>query len=157
MPTFDNLKGLKKYIDESLKSVVKENVKNEIITTIKEHIDSDVYDVYPNPEEYERKHYLENSLVGKTFETSNGVGLIVEHDESKMNYYSVVSGDKVSGNAVASWIEHGQIHPLWGDDYAYLDERPYMSNSKEELIQENVIPHVMKKHLKKLGIDSTVL
>ena len=158
MPTFDTFNKLKGHIESVLKDVAENEVKEEIITTIKEHINNDVYDVY-NPEVYNRKHYLENSLVGKLYTTSSGVELTVEHDENKMNYNSLVTGGDVSGNAVAKWIERGQIYPLWGDDseYTYLEPRPYMKNSYNELKQENVIPHVVKKALKKRKIDSEIL
>jgi hypothetical protein len=162
MPTFDSLKQMKKYLDETFKDIAENEVKKEVITTIKEHIESDVNNAY-DPIEYNRKHYLENSLDGKVESTASGLKLTVEHDENKMNYYSVVSGDKVSGNAVAWWIEHGEIYPLWGTEssdgkpFTYLDSRPYMENSYKELQEQNVISHVVKKALKKRKIDSEVL
>jgi hypothetical protein len=164
MPTFDSLKQLKKYVDEVLQDVAENEVKKEVITTIKEHIDSDVNNVYdPNPDTYRRKHYLENSLDGKIESTSSGLELTVEHDESKMHYNSVVSGNEVDGNAVAWWVEHGYIYPLWGTEgvdgkeFTFLNPRPYMKNSYNELKDKNVIPHVVKKALKKRKIDSEVL
>ena len=162
MPTFDSLKQLKKYVDEVLQDIAENEVKKEVITTIKEHINSDVNDAY-DPDVYYRKHYLENSLDGKVESTSSGLELTVEHDESKMHYHSVVSGDEVNGNNVAWWIEHGEIYPLWGYEsrdgkpFTYLEPRPYMKNSYNELKDENVIPHVVKKALKKRKIDSEVL
>lgn len=162
MPSFNTLKQLKNHIDIIIKDIAEIEVKTEIITTVKEHIDSDVNNVYI-PEDYDRKHYLENSLDGNIHTTALGIELTVEHDENKMNYNSVVSGGKVSGNAVANWIEHGEIYPLWGTEnkdgepYEYLEKRPYMKNSYNELINENIIPHVMKKALKKRKIDSVVL
>lgn len=162
MPSFDSLKQLKKYVDTAMREVVEDEVKKEIITTIKEHIDSDVNNVY-DPVDYNRKHYLENSLDGKVYTTASGLELKIEHDENKMNYYSVVDGDNVNGNAVAGWIERGQIYPLWGTEssdgrpFTYLEPRPYMKNSYNELKDENIIPHVVKKALKKRKIDSEVL
>jgi len=162
MPTFDNFKQLKKYFEESIKESINEDVKKEIITTIREHIEKDVNSVY-DPTVYDRENYLEKSLVGETNKTQGGINLEVSHDESEMYYNSVVTGSSIDGNAVASWIEKGEIYPLWGytskdgESFTYLEPRPYMKNSIKELKDEKVISHVLKKSLKEKGIESNVL
>jgi hypothetical protein len=136
---FSSWDDLDKFIANSILSVVKNELKEETINTVKKHIKSDVYDVY-SPKEYERKSYLENSLVGNV-QSNNQIALLtIEHDENLMPYKSVVDESPVDGNDVATWIENGQIYPLWGSKsgYTYLKPRPYMKNAEEEILQRVV-------------------
>lgn len=137
--------GLEQLIKQAVIQTVKHELKDVAIKTVKEHIQSDVYNTY-SPDVYNRTHTLENSLVGNTHVNNSGnqILLTIEHDENKMNYESVVYDKYIieDQNAVVDWIVSGDVYNLWHDDpsEAYLNPRPYMENAEESLMKEiNVV------------------
>jgi hypothetical protein len=151
---FNNWNDLSNFISNTIINTVKNELKEETIKTVKKHIQDDVYDVY-SPKEYERKHYLENSLIGSTQSNNDSILLTIEHDENLMPYNSVVDGSPVDGNDVAYWIENGLIYPLWGttdengNPYEYLKPRPYMKNAEKEILEkvDDIIENSLRKKL----------
>ena len=106
-------------IKQAVIDTVNKDLKDETIKTVKEHIQTDVYNAY-SPEVYNRTHTLENSLVGNTRINNAGsqILLTVEHDEDKMQYSSVMPDNYIIENqeVVVDWIVSGDVHNLWNDD-----------------------------------------
>lgn len=147
--------ALESAIKQAVIDTVNKDLKDETIKTVKEHIQTDVYNAY-SPEVYKRTHTLENSLVGNTRINNAGsqILLTVEHDEDKMQYSSVMPDRYVIENqeAVVDWIVSGDVHNLWNDDpsSAYLNPRPYMENSENEILEkvDEIIREGISKRLR---------
>ena len=134
-----------------LQSVIRDALENEVsekmVDIVKEQVNKDVYAKY-TPSEYERTESLKES-VQRTINSSNdGAEILIDHDDAKMNYWSVL-GDDVDQQGIPRMIEDGTIHPLFGGGFSYLQPRPYMNNSKEEIMRrlDNLIAKAVAKRL----------
>lgn len=127
--------SLTKWLENKIRDAIENEASEKMVDVIKEHIDSDVYAQY-DPVEYKRTGELRES-VQRTINSSNdGVEIVLDHDDGKLSYMSVVSGDFVDEQQmIPNAIEHGKIHPLFGGGFSYLRPRPYMNNSKEEILR----------------------
>jgi len=139
-----------------LQSVIRDALENEIsekmVDIVKEHVEKDVYSVY-DPVEYKRTGELKESLQRAVNSSNDGAEIIIDHDDGKMSYWSVVSKDFVDEQQmIPNAIEYGKIHPLFGvrEDFHYLKPRPYMENSKEEILKklDGLIVKAITKRLK---------
>ena len=127
----NTISDLIRNIENAIIEAVENEASNRMVEIVKEHIDSDVYDKY-NPTEYKRTKDLKNS-VQKTIDSGSGDILItIDHDDDKLNYESIL-GQEVYQQGIPIMIEKGKIHPLFGGGFSYLQPRPYMHNSEEEI------------------------
>jgi hypothetical protein len=142
MTTLNNLAELKKYVDQIAKQAMNNgsHVKKTVIEKGKQHVQSDVYDVYTpnesNPKAYKRTGELKENW--KTEPTADGM--------------AVFNDRRDEGRYVAEIVETGKGYQY---DFPYNGvERPFTKNTADELRDSNELTEALKKDLKSLGIDS---
>lgn len=135
-----------------LQSVIRDALENEVsekmVDIVKEHVDKDVYAKYtPSEDGYKRTETLKESVQRTVNSSNDGSEILIDHDDAKMNYWSVL-GDSVNQQGIPRMIEDGTIHSLFGGGF-YLQPRPYMNNSKEEIMKklDNLIAKAVAKRL----------
>lgn len=137
---FNSVKDLLAYAQKQVNSTLKNEVAVEAVNTLKEHIVTDVYDVY-SPQYYERK-----GAQGGFLDEDN-IEVEVVDDET-------ISVDSIrfDGNRdVAQIVESGQGYM---NDFEYNGvPRPFTENTREELRSSNRLQNAMKRGLKKRGLD----
>jgi len=139
MPTFDNLKQLEQYVNKMAKeAMLKGNsVKETVIETGKRHVQTDVYDVYPNPKIYERTGELKENW--EVEETVDGI--------------AVFNDRRDSGKYIAEVIETGKGYDYTGYGYDYEKPRPFTENTRQELAKGNKLANSLKQDMKRNGLD----
>lgn len=136
-------------IKRAIEDAVKNEVTEQMIEIVKEHIDEDVYSAY-EPSEYRRTRTLQDSLQKTVSPNTNGIKITIDHDSSKMDYQSKVSGQSVDEQQkIPNAIEYGKIHPLFGEGFSYLSPRPYMSNAEKEILSklDNILGKAIVRRL----------
>lgn len=121
---------------------------------VKDRIDKDVYSA-GTPSVYERTYELRESVQpSKVKSTGNIAELEIGHDTSLIGsyepnqHYSVVDGSS-SVDSIALIVHDGRSGKIFGNGY-WTEERPYMSNAKEEM-EDGKYREFMKEELKKQG------
>lgn len=143
--TFNNMKELEKYINQQIQESLKTDVAESVIDVAQRHVQTDVYNVYSSPKEYVRTGELKESFEASSIE--NGIEIentrkdgnrdiaeIIEygHDDSKQGY------------------EHPAYYP---DGQNFIQARPFMANTKDEILRDDLHTKELKKSLKKKGLD----
>lgn len=139
MPDFKNLSDLAKWLDKQTKDAMKNEVAKKVIEVEKKHIQTDVYEVYPDPVQYERTYKLiaDESFVVR--ETSDGV------------YIRNIRHDEETGKDIAYTIISGQGYDYF---FPYYDKpRDFEGNAAEELRENDAHVEALKQGLKRLGIN----
>lgn len=139
--SFNNLNDLFKHLEKQANSVLKNEVAEEVIRTMQEKIEDEVYSVY-EPRVYERQGYQGGLVDPKNIEVT------VESDNTIAVENIRFDGDR----EVAQIVESGQGFQF---DFPYNGvPRPYTEKTKEELRNTDRLNQAMKQGLKKRGIDS---
>jgi len=152
MPSFNSLTALEKYIKNSVKESFK-NVGEYVVEETKQEVDEDVYSYKPT--QYPRTEKLKNSIVAKEEKnTANSMKISIEHDESLMDFESIVTGEDVS-KELPYWIHEGHVPNIFNNnDYPWMHSRPYMENTVKKLEKNKGHVKKLKEELKKYGIDA---
>jgi hypothetical protein len=143
---FKNLNELNKYLKREIENSLRQDVAPKVIEVGKEHVQSDVYDVYA-PKEYERTGKLKESFKQKNI--PNGVEI-----ENKR---------KDKGRYIPEIIEEGHDNSTQGYEYAihypngdnYIQARPFIKNTANDVENRNLHTDELKKSLQNKGIDVT--
>jgi hypothetical protein len=138
MPQFKNLNELAKYIDKLAKQSLIDHVAPVVKERMQEHVETDVYEVY-KPKKYDRTGGLKNDI--EIREVDNGVAIVPTRF------------DEDTGNYIPSIIESGKGYTYSGYGYAYEQPRPFVQNTKEEILREGIHKKELAKSLKNKGLD----
>jgi hypothetical protein len=139
--SFNNLNDLFKHLEKQANSVLKNEVAEEVIRTMQEKIEDEVYSVY-EPRVYERQGYQGGLVDPKNIEVT------VESDNTIAVENIRFDGDR----EVAQIVESGQGYQF---DFPYNGApRPFTEKTREELQSTDRLNQAMKQGLKKRGIDS---
>ena len=145
---------IQKQINDSLKKEVSTMVKEKI----QKHVASDVYAVYPNPIEYERRQF-ENGSLGDTKQTSSTLindGVLKITDNADFNHDFASShggyGDVDLSKSLSFNIEYG---------YGTLDQpwnkpRQFIKGTREDIKDSNSHVETMKNALRRRLGNSAV-
>lgn len=173
-----SLKDLRSKLEKAITDSLEKEVYEMVITTERSHTDTDVYKKY-KPKVYVRRldegglRDIRNMVYDKS-KTKNGI-LEVENitkynidkqDEDIEDYldYDLEDDDgNDSGFSLTALIEYG-VEKLYPGTEERLRKqgkeippyglpRPFISNTKKEIKEENKFPKALKKGLKRNGID----
>jgi hypothetical protein len=142
-----NLKTkLKSKIDDALRNEVAEIVTETMLSNIK----TEVYDAY-NPKRYERR-YDDGGIVdeGNIVSKVKGNTLTVENITMSNKEY-LPKGEKPF--KIAGVIEHGSGAGYGEYDYYDPGARPFLEETRNDLIKNKQHIDAIKKGLKRQGID----
>lgn len=148
MPTFKNLKDLEKHLQKKIDTVLMNEVADVTTKTMIERIDKDVYDAYTpynlsgTDHHYKRTYELKNEGNIIRFLMKNGV-LAIENIRQE------------NGRDIVEVIEYGRGYN-WGYRRNLDDEigaRPFIHNTRQELLKTGKHIDAMRKGLMKLGLD----
>jgi hypothetical protein len=141
------LKGIKdlgKFVNKEIKKSLKDDVGKKLVKVAQEHVQTDVYNEY-DPKVYNRTGELKDSFVVN--DISEGIEIentrrdgdryipeIIEygHDESKQGYTFA-------------------YHYPGGDNY--IQPRPFIENTRQQILNEKIHVNELKKSLKSKGLD----
>lgn len=144
MATFNNMKELEKFINKQIQESLQKDVAPKIVKIAQEHVETDVYDVYPHPKEYQRTGQLK-----KSFEINPiSDGVEIENTREDHDRY------------IPEIIEYGHDKSEQGYQYAYqyegdnyLQPRPFIENTRQEILNTNIHVDELKDSLKRKGLD----
>jgi hypothetical protein len=143
--SFNSMKDLEKYINQQIKDSLEKDVSEKVIDIAKRHVETDVYNVYKNPKEYERTGKLKESFESTSIEN----GIEIENTRRDGN------------REIAEIIEHGHDDSKQGYEYPayypqgenFIQARPFIQNTKDEIVRDKVHVDELKKSMKSKGID----
>jgi uncharacterized protein (DUF1015 family) len=139
-----SLNDLEKYLNSKLATILKNDVgKNVVRPKLKENIDSEVYDKYPNPVMYKR---LKDE--GGLTDDKN---IIVEMIDDNTVY---IESQRMDGNTnVGVVVETGVgYNEEWSFPYTHKG-RPFTEVTRDKLRNDGSVEHALTNGLKKLGLD----
>lgn len=134
---FNNLGGLAKYLDQIVKQSLVSDVGNKVKQVMQEHIIDDVYDAY-TPSAYERTGKLMREI--QVNKISDGVEISPVREEDDVYIPAVIE----SGQGY-TWVN--------SEIYRTKQKRPFVENTKDEIIKNNIHVESLKKGLRKAGLD----
>jgi hypothetical protein len=143
---FKNLTELNKYLKKEIENSLRQDVAPKVIEVGKEHVQSDVYDVY-QPKEYERTGKLKESFKQKNI--PNGVE--IENKRKDKGRYIPEIIEEGHDNST-----QGYEHPAYyrdGDNFT--QPRPFIKNTVLEVENRNLHTEELKKSLRNKGMDVT--
>ncbi len=144
MVQFKNLKDLEKYTNKMIQDSLKTDVSKKLVKVAEDRVQRDVYDVY-TPKEYTRSGELKKSFEVK--EVPNGIE---------------IENTRKDGNRdIAEIIEYGHDKSSQGYEYPayypggqnFIQERPFIENTRQQILNENIHADELKKSLRKKGLD----
>jgi hypothetical protein len=139
MPSFNNLRDLLRYAQKQVEeSIQSDRVKDAVIEVGKRHVESDVYDVYPDPVMYERTYQLRENWTAEDIE--NGVRFYdprYDEETGKNITYTIVSG-------------RGYDYPVPPN---LTQGRPFIEKTKEDLMQNKQHIEAFKEEMRERGFD----
>lgn len=126
-------RDLEKEIQESLYKDVAPVVKEKM----QDHVEEDVYQKY-EPKKYERTGQLKEDIVIE--KTDDGVAIIP------------MRTDEETGNYIPTIIETGEGY-TYNYGYAYEQPRPFVENTRSEILNSGIHIKKLKEGLKRKGIE----
>jgi hypothetical protein len=141
MPQFNSIKQLEAYINKLAKETLQndDTVKNAVVDVMQQHVQTDVYDAYPNP-----KVYVRTGLLGseESFQRENtGEGIAIYNTRQDGDVY------------IPEVIETGEGYSFRGYGYDYEKPRPFIENSRQDLRKNGQHVDALKKALKSKGLS----
>lgn len=160
MPNFKNLKELEDYMRKRVLPTAMEEVGEKIEDKLKTRITKDVYNSY-TPEQYDRTYELRDSITStEPVDISGTIYVEVKHDDSLIHavppnhHMSIVNNSDVS-SFIGQWINYGDVPNIFNDrNYVWMNPRPYMDNTKEEIRKFKLLKKELKKSIRKLNIKT---
>ncbi|MFB5759106.1 hypothetical protein [Paenibacillus medicaginis] len=148
---FTNLNSLLKHIQKEAEKSIQSDVSKKVIKKAQDHVDEDVYAVYPDPKEYERSGKLRNSFVVTSVKdgveiTNNRIDVDPSTGEIREIAEIIEYGHDDS--------EQGYLYPAYypGSEN-FVQPRPFMKNTADELNQTGEHVITLKKSLQRKGMD----
>lgn len=156
MPTFKNMKDLQKHLEKAVSDVLRNEVNDTVRKTMQKNIDEVVYESYM-PVKYERRDIGGGLIADENIQgTVEGLTLTVENitpfnqDPPSQNTGTGLVGLTEYGDG---WGGYNYDHPRPGRPY--MNPRPFIQRTREELSETSKLVDSMKTGLKKHGIDAT--
>jgi len=136
-----NMKELAKEIEKlAAKAMQKSNsnVKQTVIAEGRNQVQETVYDVYPDPVQYERTGQLKESWESEN--TPNGIAVFnTRRDED-------------TGKDIVDTVEYGRNYEY---EFEYSNTpRPFVENTREALRNNNKLAESLEKDLNSIGIKT---
>jgi hypothetical protein len=126
-------------INKKIASVLKNEIAKEVVETMQEHVQTDVYDAY-DPVYPEKRRMYNGGLIDP-----DSIEIQVVDDNTISVENIAYDGDKNVPLIVESGI---------GYTYAYHGgARPFTEKTREELASTDRLKNAMKKGLKNRGLD----
>lgn len=146
MPTFNNLNDLFRHLEQQAKKSLQEDVSKKVIEVAKEHVQSDVYDIYPDPATYQRTGELKDSF--ESTPTPTGIEITnTRHDGDRYIPEIIEYGHDASSQGY-------QFPAYYPNGANFIQSRPFMENTVEELKKTNEHVEVFKKSMSRKGIQT---
>lgn len=153
---FRSLKALKKHLNDSIKSSIQNVAPIAVKNLMMKHILRDVYMVY-KPKIYQRRYMNEGLLDEKNVNIRNRKGNVVEiYNVTKRNL-------NYSNQYLAPVIEYGHKgamskgyrgYSFPNPRYAYYYARPFIGNTRRDLMADKAHVKAFRQGLKTFGIRS---
>lgn len=137
MATFKNFKELERHLQRKIESALKTEVAETAVKTMKEKVQEEVYDAYPNPVEYERTGRLKSDI---DVEVVNSDTIAIQNVRQDDDRY------------VAEIVESGQGYE-YSFEYSGVP-RPFTEETRQELLETDKLKQSMREGLKRQGVDS---
>ena len=154
MSTFSSLQDLTRYVQDNINEVLEDEVLDAVRTVMLRHVEADVYDKY-SPREYVRRREDgglsdPDNIVSDL--ASDGVVWIGNSAEFSQNPPSDNYGWELSGLVEFGDGWDGYYYEYQISGRPYMQPRPFISNTRQEL--KSTKPHIaaMKKGLQSRGI-----
>lgn len=157
MKTSDNVQQLRFQILDAIEKATKDSVVKQVETTVKEHIVSDVYNVY-SPSEYDRRGVLKNAdMVNGIWAEPDGTVILRQYSSAEPN--ESLNGSVYTGpsGAFAQWINDGDVPNIFNSysGYSWAHARPFYDNAAADLHATGAAVAALKQGLAKQGIKTT--
>lgn len=164
--TITSLNDLKSVIMPNVNETLEEDIAPVVKSAIKYYIEKDVYNQY-SPTQYERRG-KNGGLLDKNNMNSDLVAsgvLEVSNDTlGTPYYYAVLHGghhegekrrrrSKNAGKLIAGVIETGEGYDIENSDLGYCKPRPFMEDTYNALVNEDIVPKVFKRGLELRGFE----
>jgi hypothetical protein len=147
MPDFHSLKELENYINKQISDSLHKDVVEQSKQLIKEHIEIDVYNKYPNPKVYDRSNNLEEAVSDSMINDGELMIYIDDNIAQSHHMYKDTEPLEPYANIVETGIGYDYEKP-----YPYNQPRPFFENTVEEL-KSGKAKEYLKNALKKRGLD----
>lgn len=142
--TLKNPKDLAKYVNQMIQDSLVTDVSKKLVKVAENRTQKDVYDVY-TPKEYSRSGELKESFEVK--EIPNGI--------------EIENTRKDGNREIDEIIEYGHDKSTQGYEYPayypggenFMQPRPFIANTRQQILQENIHADELKKSLRKKGLD----
>lgn len=143
------------YLTEKINSSLQKEMSEMVKDKIEEHVQTDVYDTYPNPVMYERRNFQNGSL-GDIIQMDSKLisdGVLEVTDNADFNHSFAYTyggyGDIDISKSLTYNIEKG----YGSEDMPWNEARPFIENTREEIQNSNLHSETMKKALRARGLD----
>ncbi|WP_226035607.1 hypothetical protein [Aquibacillus saliphilus] len=163
MRDFDDLNKLLRYVEEQSAEVMENDVSHNVKQLQSQHVKTDVYDAYTGQDPYmDRRGYNggladTRNMIHTVTNTINGIELFIKNVTGG-NESVYKTGATNPPDYLAGIIENGRNNGRYmtnktGTQNQYLNARPFISNTIEEL--QNTLQHIdwYKRGMKRRGID----
>jgi len=156
MPQFKTVGELEFYVNNV---VIPNSLANEVFETIKQteqrHIQSDVYDAYPDPIVYERRkddsRLIADENIVPTLITNNILS-VENKTKPSPNARDGASTDKNLPELIEFGNGYNGNTYDYQYDYPYMDSRPFTQNTIEELKNSHAATDALKAGLNRNGV-----
>lgn len=137
------LANLAKQLQGNFEKAIRDKVPDEVIKIGKKKVQEVVYDYYPNPKVYTRKgeHSETEGLINEWGTENIDSGVIVRNTRE----------DDKTGKYIPLVIETGEGYDYTGYGYEYEDPRPFIKETRKELVKTGNHIKAFKKGMKEQG------
>lgn len=135
--SFNNLSELTRFLNKTVHSALVRDVGAKVKHVMQEHVEKDVYAPY-SPAQYKRTGRLAKEI--EVISVSEGVSITPVREER--------------GNYIPLIIETGQGYTWKGSEiYKTKQRRPFVENTKKEILNGNIHVEELRNSLRKSGLD----
>lgn len=155
MPTYKNLKELRADLEKKIEASLASNVAKQVEKTVKEHIQTDVYNSY-SPVIYERRNELKDAPFYHDVYNVAGIITLQSYSTASSNV-SLVYGSSYDGQAgdFAQMINDGKVPNIFNNlRYIWQTPRPFYDNAILELKNGGLVKAALQRGLAQRGIKT---
>jgi hypothetical protein len=150
----NNWASLEKQILNAASDTLRTNVFKAVQKCEQKHIQEDVYNIYPNPKLYDRRGYSGGLIADENI-------ILTEIDNLNIEIVNITDPNPdyngTTDKYLPDLVEHGEGYNGYHYDYptdgSYMNSRPFIENTKEDLSQNKQHIKAMRDGLKQRGID----
>jgi hypothetical protein len=155
---FDNLNDLLKHIEKNVKESLEDDVAKEVKRVMKDHIETDVYDVY-EPTSYKRTGKLKEDIDHSLIEDGYTLSVRNTREENQYGKHKNIAEIIETGIGYEKYkVSQGKImkvsiKPSRKSGWKDWKPRPFTENTRLDLIRNKQHEDAMRKGLKKRGME----